>query len=488
MTTSWIYIDDVVIYVLNITAPSGVDYDDVETATLAVRPPGGGEVEWSATIVARTGTTMTLTHEFEDGERPSAGTYAIYAKLFGADEALIRRSDVALLSVGDKFAIAGASAVGSVTPSPNAGVVPVARGGTGLSATGDVGDALIVSAPGVLGYGPAGATPGGVDGDLQINDGGELTGIARTGGGATQEGDVPRYRTGKYVSEEPVELPDPIGLAVGTMLVWGGTEYVAVPPSDVDGKVLTWVDGAPAWVTPTGGGTPEPESPSVTFGANLKRLLTDYSPGTWFDQSPSAINATQATGNRQPAATTTPGGKDALTTDGLNTQDGDCLGLNDATNTLLDTDFTIGFTMMVPSIPASGKVFMAKWVTGNRKIDWSVFTDGKFGGYVNNTTPYCMSNAPIADGVWRRFIITRSATSGVMSLYVDGVLQTATNTVAGGMTPSSDPICLFATGNPAGSIGNPLGCSVSGFVVANVVADATQRAKLDDWLAWRLVA
>lgn len=121
-----------------------------------------------------------------------------------------------------------------------------------------------------------GATPGGSNGDLQLNASGSLAPVRTSADGAPSAGDIARHDGTKWVAADDVaELPP--GLTAGDVLFWTGSAIGRLPIG-TDGQVLTVVGGLPAWAD-GGGGAPATFDLTTLPWSIL--LLPDYAGSPW---------------------------------------------------------------------------------------------------------------------------------------------------------------------------------------------------------------
>lgn len=152
---------------------------------------------------------------------------------------------------------------------------------------------------------------------------------------------------------------------------------------------------------------------SATLGSRLYRWYKDYTTGTWTDTK-GGSNATQATGTAQPTVLNTTGGQSYPDFDGgdqlQSTQIASLPAYNGATQ-----HFIWGCLIRVDTAG------VARFIWGTDDYNTYVTDTGIIS--VAGTA----SNASAADGVWRRLIVVRNATTGICTQYINGVAQTTTS-------------------------------------------------------------
>lgn len=280
-----------------------------------------------------------------------------------------------------------------------------------------------------------------------------------------------------------------------TGVTFGGTAATSV--TVVNATTITCVSPAKAAglydvavTTPAGTGTLtngiEYVNPTSIFGANLKRWYSQtYAAGVWTDASGTA-NTSQATSGKRPSASTLAGTTDRPATHVALLFDGVDDGLN--AGGAADIFTTAGTVAAVVSASVSqnaeSNIFAKNFnnedliFAANRSPDAA--TKPCFGCGGSTTTELAIGPTAINDGVVRRMIGTLG--SSTSRLYVNGTLAVDTgagappggsidfNSIGSAMTSSEAVTDYHFTGK------------IAEVVVANVEANATQRAKLDAYL------
>lgn len=133
-----------------------------------------------------------------------------------------------------------------------------------------------------------GSTPGGSNGDLQINASGSLGPVRTAANGTPTAGMITRHNGARWeASDDVAELPN--GMAAGDLLVWTGSSFARLAKG-TDGQILTVVNGALAWADPAegGGGGEEFDLASLPWSV---LLLPNYTGSPWISAASAGTSA-----------------------------------------------------------------------------------------------------------------------------------------------------------------------------------------------------